>query len=255
MSHSGAMVERQVSGAARGQRDLVKPLWGGDTWHYLPRWEMPPRPCPGIRSRAGFPQTGQRALPGPRGCSDFDPGGSGTGGQGRDHSGRKPCVGFFWTLARLHKYAAYVSSFTTHGKCYPALARNVCLRFHQVISTGAANTGLQHRLHCQTALFMMTKPWKPLGGFIWTVPTPRGSSKVASLRSDPYFALYSHHISSKGIFYYVLVSWLPPPGQFHEGRKLCLFYSLLHTQSIKQYEAQRTVACFLHYLMNVHFPV
>ena len=142
---------------------------------------MPPRPCPGIRSRAGFPQTGQRALPGPRGCSDFDPGGSGTGGQGRDHSGRKPCVGFFWTLARLHKYAAYVSSFTTHGKCYPALAWNVCLRFHQVISTGAANTGLQHRLHCQTALFMMTKPWKPLGGFIWTVPTPRGSSKVASL--------------------------------------------------------------------------
>lgn len=58
MSRSGAMVERQVSGAARGQRDLVKPLWGGNTWHYLPRWEMPPRPCPGIRSRAGFPQMG-----------------------------------------------------------------------------------------------------------------------------------------------------------------------------------------------------
>lgn len=105
----------------------------------------------------------------------------------------------------------------------------------------------QHCLHC------VGRPAYTIVYDDKTFPTPKGLPprvflKLHLLSSSlcPLTLLFSHFRFSQKwrSIIYLFVSCFFPPGQFHEGRKLCLFYSRLHTQRIKQEEAQEIVKYF-----------
>lgn len=146
---------------------IGKSTWGKKYLALSPKAEDAPTRLSGNSIlEQDFPLTAQWALHGSLVCRDFDPGGLGTGGEGRADSDLKSCVGFFWTLTYFHKYAIYIFSFSMHKTCYTTLPR-ICAftftrRYAQEEQIRAYSIVCAVLDNLTTPLFMVTKTWKPL---------------------------------------------------------------------------------------------
>ena len=110
-----------------------------------------------------FPPMAPWALHGSFLCRDSDPGGLGTGREGRAYSGPKSCVGFFWTLTCFcfHKYAVYVQN-VLHDpaqKYMPSLSQGDTHRGGDYVPTTSS-------MLCQTTWLHHCLWWQKLGNHL-----------------------------------------------------------------------------------------